>query len=51
MDLFVVPTMGFDLLYALIIVRLARRSCLDQRHNPSDRGLDRTSDHGGIPLG
>src|SRR2546429_1852487 len=25
MDLFVVPTMGFDLLYALIIVRLARR--------------------------
>jgi transposase InsO family protein len=25
MDLFVVPTLGFDLLYALIIVRLARR--------------------------
>jgi transposase InsO family protein len=25
MDLFVVPTIGFDLLYALIIVRLARR--------------------------
>jgi hypothetical protein len=25
MDLFVVPTIGFDLLYALIIVQLARR--------------------------
>ena len=45
MDLFVVPTIGFDLLYALVIVRLARRDLLDQRHNPSDRGLDRTPDH------
>src|SRR5438270_7031192 len=25
MDLFVVPTIGFDLLYVLVIVRLARR--------------------------
>jgi hypothetical protein len=25
MDLFVVPTMGFDLLYAFVIVRLGRR--------------------------
>ena len=25
MDLFVVPTIGFNLLYVLIIVRLARR--------------------------
>ena len=25
MDLFVVPTIGFDLLYGLVIVRLARR--------------------------
>ena len=25
MDLFIVPTVGFDLLYALVIVRLARR--------------------------
>ncbi|MGC2411147.1 MAG: hypothetical protein WA459_00390, partial [Stellaceae bacterium] len=25
MDLFVVPTIGFDVLYALVIVRLARR--------------------------
>ena len=43
MDLFVVPTISFDLLYILIIVRLAR-------HNPSDRGLDRTPDHRSIPL-
>jgi hypothetical protein len=26
------------------------RPCLDQRHTSSDRGLDRTPDHGGIPL-
>jgi hypothetical protein len=26
------------------------RSRLDQRHNKSERGLDRTPDHGGIPL-
>ena len=52
MDLFVVPTIGFDRLYALVIVRLAPpRPCLDQRHNPSDRGLDRTPDHRSIPLG
>ena len=25
MDLFVVPTIGFDLLYALVIIRLVRR--------------------------
>src|ERR1700680_1579726 len=32
MDLFVVPTIGFDLLYAFVIVRLdrARRSCKDE---------------------
>jgi hypothetical protein len=27
MDLFVVPTIGFDLLYAIVIVRLARLEC------------------------
>src|SRR5947208_16927387 len=27
------------------------RPCLDQRRNPSDRGLDRTPDHRSIPLG
>ena len=29
MDLFVVPTIGFDLLYVLVIVRLARRELVD----------------------
>jgi hypothetical protein len=32
MDLFVVPMVSFNLLYVLVIVRLARRElCLDQR--------------------
>jgi len=44
--LFVAPTLGFRLLYAFIIVRLARRIRLDQRHTSSDGGLDRTPDHG-----
>jgi len=36
MDLFVVPTIGFDLLYAFIIVRLDRRDCppITRRANP-----------------
>ena len=34
MDLFVVPTIGFNLLYAFVIVRLGRpRPGLDQRHD------------------
>src|SRR5438128_11714770 len=45
MDLFVVPTIGFDLLYVLVVVR-----CLDQCHISSDRGMDCPADHGGIPL-
>ncbi len=36
MDLFVVPTIGIDLLYAFVIVRLDRRPRLDQRHDKSD---------------
>jgi hypothetical protein len=27
------------------------KTCLDQRHNPSDRGMDCTPGHRGIPLG
>jgi hypothetical protein len=50
-DLFVAPTLGFDLLYAFIIVRLARRDLVWINVTPHpDRGLDRTPDHGGIPL-
>ena len=51
MDLFVVPTIGFDLLYAFVIVRLGRRDLVwDQRHSIPDRRLGRATDHGGIPL-
>jgi len=37
MDLFVAPTLGFDLLYAFIIVRLARRDLvwINVTTNPS----------------
>jgi hypothetical protein len=48
MDLFVVSTIGFDLLYAFVIVRLGRRG-LDQCHSISDRRLGRAANHGGIP--
>jgi len=42
MDLFIVPTIGFDLLYAFIIVR--------QCNNKSDGRMDCASDYRGIPL-
>ena len=44
MDLFVVPTTGFDLLYGLVIVRLARRNLVWFNATPN-RGMDRTPDH------
>jgi hypothetical protein len=52
MDLFVVPTIGFDLLYAFVIVRLDRRDrpCPDQRHSKSDCRIGCTSDNAGISL-
>src|SRR5262245_11963703 len=42
MDLFVAPTIGFDLLYVLVIIP---EPCLDQRHATSDRGMDCTPGH------
>jgi hypothetical protein len=49
MDLFVVPTIGFDLLYALVIVPTRpQRPRLDQRHNEPDSGVDCASDNGGV---
>ena len=46
MYLFVVPTIGFKLLYGFVIIRLdRRRSRLDRRHNQPDGGVGRTSDH------
>src|SRR5659263_459365 len=45
MDLFVVPTIGFKLLYGFVIIRL------DRRHNQPDGGVGCTSDHRGFSLG
>jgi hypothetical protein len=50
MDLFVVPTIGFKLLYCFVIMRLDRRSRLDQRDNQPDSGLDCTPDNRSISL-
>src|ERR1700759_3625894 len=47
---FVVPTVGFDLLYAFVVVRLGRAR-LDQRHSKSNGGMGCTPDYGGISLG
>ena len=52
MDFFVVPTIGFDLLYAFVIVSdRPQRPRLDQRHKESNGGMGCPSDHGGISLG
>jgi hypothetical protein len=52
MDLFVVPTIGFDLLYALVIVRLDRRQLvwINVTTNPTAEWIARQS-YLGIPLG
>ena len=50
MDLFVVPTTGFDLLDAFVIVRLDRREVLNKEGEPDSR-VGCTSDHGGFSLG
>jgi hypothetical protein len=42
MDLFVVPTIGFELLYALVIVRLDRRQLLWINYTASNGGMDCT---------
>jgi hypothetical protein len=49
MDLFVVTTIGFDLLYVLFIVRLDRRD-LVWINSTSDGGVDRTPDQRGFSL-
>ena len=48
MDLFVVPIIGFKLLYGFVIVLIAPRSRLDQRHNQPDGGVNRTAAHRGL---
>ena len=51
-DLFVVPTIGFKLLYGLVILRLAAATTrLDQCDGKSNRRVDRPADQRSIPLG
>ncbi|MGB8237326.1 MAG: hypothetical protein WCF35_15975, partial [Pseudolabrys sp.] len=50
MDLFVVPTIGFDLLYAFVISNRPQRPRMDQRHHKSDRGMGGASTNGSISL-
>jgi hypothetical protein len=52
MDLFVVPTIGFDLLYAFVIVRLDRRDLvwINVTANPTAEWVARQN-NGGISLG
>ena len=51
-DLFVVPTIGFDLLYALVIVRLDRRQLVwINVYTASNGGMDCTPADRGISLG
>src|SRR5262252_1239111 len=47
MDLFVVPTIGFKLLYAFVVVSARpQRTRLDQRHGTSDRRMGHASNNG-----
>ena len=51
MDLFVVPTISFRLLYGLLIVGMVEADFMVWRHSASDRRMDRKSDHGSLPAG
>jgi len=45
MDLFVVPTVGFKLLYGIVIMAAGPASPdVDQRHREPDRRMDRAAD-------
>ena len=50
MDLFVVPTIGFELLYAFVIVRLDRRDLIWIDVTTSDGGMDRAPNNRGVSL-
>ncbi len=51
-DLFVLPTITFQLLYCLVILRHGRRLWVSfGGDDKSDRGVDFAPDHRGVPLG
>jgi hypothetical protein len=51
MDLFIVPTIGFDLLYALVVVRLDRRDLVWINVTANPTAVDCAPNNGGISLG
>ena len=52
MDFLIVPTVGFKLLFVLVILRHERRRLISlSRNGPSDGGLDSPSDHRCLPVG
>jgi hypothetical protein len=52
MDMFVVPTISFRLLYGLLIMGHGRRQIsVVWRYSASNRGMDRKSGHGSMWLG
>ena len=51
MDLFVVPTIGFKLLYGFVVVRIhPQRSRVQQRHSQPDSRMGCAPDHRSIPV-
>ena len=50
MDLFVVPTIGFNLLYVLVIVRLARRELVWINVTPQPTAEWIAANYRGLPL-
>jgi hypothetical protein len=51
MDFFVVPTIGFRILYGFVIVRLHRRDLVWINHNQPNSGMGCTPGHRGFSLG
>ena len=51
MDLFVVPTLAFDLLYAFVVIRLDRRELVWINVTANPTAVGGTSNNGGISLG
>ena len=51
MDFLIVPTVGFRLLFVLVILRQTAASDITVGDSQSNGGVDRPPDHRGLPLG
>src|SRR4029079_3147140 len=51
LDLFVVPTLSFRLLFGLLMLRHDRRNSVVGRDRTSNGGMDCAEGHGSVPLG